>query len=456
MDFSFHRVVNQSSVAVVLILLIGLTGCAHPAQLGNRAYKQQNYSEALRYYKKAIKEGNTDPSVLHNAAQVAVEEGEFTLAERYFTKALRQGGGPDIAKDLANFYIKTSNYVSAVRVYQYLLETDLPAEPIYNNLGMALIYADRPLDAESYLLMAQNEDPTDPVPYLNLGLLYDKHLHREALAMGFYKCFNSLSDNNRQLKKVRARLRQLRRDRGRNADSAYGVKCGDKYTPANTTKQTGSSSLARMKKRIERAQQSSRGTKKDPIQLNFSENTSSNPKKQISPEVSRRLEKIEGSTRNKGDSRPTGASEQAASPAPQSSDQTDAKTGDRDSSRDQSSGDAPNQSPDDKVYRKARKAFEAGDHQKVVDQISAIPLNRLSPDTMTLYGKSLLELGQVKKASQWLEWAFREDPSYHLFDALLQTYNRLDNTAKLKQYCKRYRKQYGDKPTPEACNETNK
>src|SRR5690554_5153920 len=219
------------------VLCIGaicaLAGCVSTQQRGDRAFKAGQFSEALDHYERAIDGGDHSAQIYSNAAQAALRIGDFSLAERYFNRALQNGGGESVARELADFYIATSNYTKAVRVLQTVLETTQDPQTIFNDLGTARMYAGSPLNAESYLLVAQQMKPADPVPYVNLGVLYDKHLHNPRLAHGFYECFLELSPNSRQSGKVRARVSLLESRYSHDFPERYDVACSEPYQPVS-------------------------------------------------------------------------------------------------------------------------------------------------------------------------------------------------------------------------------
>ena len=191
------------------LLFLSFTACVTNKAIGDRAFEAGQYKDALAIYEKDIREGSEDPDLYRNAANAAVNEGAFGVAERYFSKSLRYGGGIPVARELAEFYVQTSNYASAVRVYQYLLTKSPNSQPVYNNLGTALLYAGSPFDAENYLILAQQLNPNDPIPYVNLGLLYDKHFRQPSVAIGFYKCFLKIAPNDPNSPTVRQRTSEL-------------------------------------------------------------------------------------------------------------------------------------------------------------------------------------------------------------------------------------------------------
>lgn len=195
----------------VVLISIVLAGCVNDRQLGDREFELDNFKKALEHYDRDISSGSKDPEVFAQAARASVQLGSFGTAERYYGKAVSNGAGIDVVRELAKFYVRTSNYGSAIRVYKYLLKVEQNKQPIYNNLGTAFLYSGSPFDAESYLLIAQQMDPNDPFPYLNLGLLYDQNLKKTPKAIGFYNCFMKLAPTHEAAPRVRQRLGEIER-----------------------------------------------------------------------------------------------------------------------------------------------------------------------------------------------------------------------------------------------------
>lgn len=225
---SDRRWTHRLSWAVGALLLLFFVACASPQEKGDRAMELGNYGAAMAYYEAEIDSGSEDPRLYYNAARAAQRQGAFGKAERYFSRSLRYGGGVDVARSLAEFYVQTSNFSQAVKVFQYLVRIEEDVQPLYNNIGTALMYAGHYLDAESYLLMAQQMNPNDPVPYVNLGALYDRHLRNWPRAVTFYDCYTQMSNNPTQVRTVRTRLQEMSNQR--NVDtSRVGLECGKKY-----------------------------------------------------------------------------------------------------------------------------------------------------------------------------------------------------------------------------------
>ncbi len=221
-------------VSLLLCLIIGSVACTTPRQLGDRALAEKKYQEALDYYDEEIESGSRDPELFYNAAQASLNQGDFGAAERYYSRSLRYGGGVKVMRSLAKLYIQTSNYARAAQVLYELLRIDPDQQTIYTNLGTALLYGGQYPKAESILLVAQQLDPGDPLPYLNLAVLYDRHLVSPARSAAFYSCYVELSPEqapNRAL--ARARSQELLLLVASRSGYAFPLECGVAYVPGD-------------------------------------------------------------------------------------------------------------------------------------------------------------------------------------------------------------------------------
>jgi len=220
---------------VVTLAASLLAGCVTARGYGDREFESGNYNAALTHYEVAIKEGESDAQLYHRAAKSAVATASFSQAERYYAQALRLGGGIEVARELADFYVRTSNFASAAQMYQYLLSFERDPRPVYTNLGTALMYAGQPFEGESFLLLAQQLDPTAPIPYLNLGILYDQHLKQPSYSVRFYNCYLELvQDSVANRAPVAQRIREIQDRHGRSYDTE--LKCGEPIPPQKPVK----------------------------------------------------------------------------------------------------------------------------------------------------------------------------------------------------------------------------
>lgn len=243
-----HTLFSTASVAVFFrwfAVVVLLSGCVTHESTGDKEYTAGNYKEALENYNIVISEGSEDPKVFAKAARAAFQLGNFASAERFYSRSLSFGADLQVARELARLYVQTSNYRSAVRVYQYLLEREKDPQPVYNNIGTALMYAGSPMDAESYLMIAQQLDPKDPLPYVNLGLLYDQHLKQPWRSAAFYRCFEELAPNHDDQPMVGQRRSELE---SKYPGEIESFECGQAYEPPAQPVVTKADLRARLKK----------------------------------------------------------------------------------------------------------------------------------------------------------------------------------------------------------------
>ncbi len=211
-------------------LCFGGLGCTTPKARADSAFEAERYEEALKMYEEIIDGGSRDPEVYVKAARASLKIGDFGGAERFYSRAIRYGGGIPVMRALAELYIQTSNYARAIQVLRELLNFDPNQQTVYNNLGTALMYAGDPFDAESYLMIAQQMDPSDPLPYLNLGLLYDQHLRQPRFGAQFYICYLQMASRAApQRAQVAARIEEVGLNPTRSPDE---LTCGEVYKPS--------------------------------------------------------------------------------------------------------------------------------------------------------------------------------------------------------------------------------
>lgn len=364
-----------------VIFALLLSGCATIQRQGDRAFEHGNCEQALENYDEAAENGVKDPKMFHNAALCALKLGDFAAAEKYYSQALRFGAGLDVARELAGFYVRTSNYVSAIRVYQYLLYQETDKQPVYNNLGTALMYAAQPFDAESYLMVAQQLNPKDPSPYLNLGLLYDRHLKQPWLAINFYECYDELTRGrakNSQMVRQRASELHDRYDRLYEADA---VECGKPYQPNGTTTR-----VANLREVVEEglpdeAEEPAAHAPDDP---------NAEP-----PVIERQVTDDD-----------TAAAETTATPA----------------------------------VEQARKAYRDGRWADAVGLFTSVSLAQLTPMDQKFLGIAYQKQANWAMAGHWLELALTTTEDSEILSALFDVYTRTNQEDRIAGLCKRYGK----------------
>lgn len=360
-----------------------LIGCMGSQQLGDRAFEAGDFQLALDHYDVEIGDGTRDPTVYHRAALSAMNVGSFSSAERYFSQSLRYGGGIEVARDLAQFYVRTSNYAQAVRVFQYLLNQEQDPQPVYNNLGTALMYADMPFDAETYLLVAQQLDPEDPVPYINLGLLYDRYFKQPNLALGFYRCYLEMSQDRNQTRSVRLRVEEIV-GRGGRVLSGQGVVCGEPYRPVVVAT----------------------GRLKDEFGSGVAGEDGVGPGQVIDLG-------LPGADGDEGQERVI--EEFRAEPRRAEERTTSAS-----------------------VDEGVRENFQRGRYDQVVLALTAMEAGEVGEEGRSMLGIALFKVGRFEEAQAHLESAVEARPRLELVTALFGVYRRLERVEELSILCKRF------------------
>lgn len=383
------RIVGRA-LLIVSLLAVG-AGCATSEQRADRALEQGDHVSALALYEEEIDRGSRDPELYFKAAQAAIKNGNLSLAERHYSQSLRYGGGERVARSLARYYLSTSNYASAVRVLQRLLDEVEDPQPVYNNLGTALMYSGMPLDAESYLLISQQMQPSDPLPYLNLGLLYDEHFNNPRLARGFYECYVELGEGLKQVDKVRLRISEIRRRWGVSAPQ-FRVECGEPYR--SRVAADSSSKLDKLKADQEAPSEPGAGA----IDLGVA-----------------------------------GGQGETASGPPTIEKQVEAPTAE------QADADAERSRKTLELLERAERAFASERFDVVVQAFADLPVDALNPRNAAMYGLALAKVGRQADAVPWLALSMQRRPTSSTLSALLDLYGELGDEEQLRRICDVYR-----------------
>lgn len=402
------------SGCALALCLFAMTGCLTNAQRADRAMQAGQYEDALTLYEEAIEGGSRDPEVFFRAATCASKLGSFGDAERHFSRSLRYGGGPDVARALAQLYIQTSNYAQAVRVLQVLLNDErVNAQPIYNNLGTALMYAGEVLDAESYLLIAQQMDPKDPFPYVNLGLLYDRYMRRPSLALDFYACYLELIPTKRvqQERSVKLRIYELQ-ERERHQPSKHVV-CGQPYK-APEPSVSSNEALQALKAQAKAEDALNPPKPQEPIEL----------VPDSSPQDPSKTDKTDKTAPNKQVDPVKVQVESGGELPPEPIKVADA----------QSAADAAL----DRTRQKARQQFSQKQYQDVVSTLELLSPEQLKASDALLMGRALRALERQDQALVWFKLALQrqEDPIY--LQALLELLIAQKQNTEASKLCKKY------------------
>lgn len=412
---------------VILSLMVFFCGCVGSTEMGDQAMDIGDYSAALDHYEAAIADGDKDPDLYYRAAQAAQRQGAFAKAERYFSQSLRYGGGQDVALALAEFYIQTSNFAKAVPVFQYLIRTEQDLQPLYSNMGTAMMYAGMYIDAESYLLLAQQEDPADPVPYINLGVLYDRHLRNRPKAVRFYDCFHQLSEDSSQIRTVKTRLREIQSG-SRIDTSRVDLECGEKYRMGMPESQDLS----------------------EVFELSDGENYDDDGPDGEAPIVIERLHRLVTADAQELMEDDVAASEAVADEDVLEFDDAEASEDDREAididkpgaegaaASDEQQEKQPDATADEDQIAEAVTAFESGRYDEVVDRLEEVSDDSLSADERIIWGRAYYRVGRFDDAAEILTAELDEQPSPELAELLIETHRRGGAEEKMRRICERF------------------
>jgi tetratricopeptide (TPR) repeat protein len=391
--------------ALLCAALILCAACLTPADRADRAYTSGQFDEALALYEEEISAGSKDPELFYKAGRTALKLGNFASAERYYSRSLRYGGGLTAANALAELYLQSSNYTRAIQVLKFLLNASPEdPQPIYNNLGTALMYANEPLDAESYLLVAQQLDPRDPIPYVNLGILYDRHLRQPFVAVEFYECYTSLAGQDTdQGRSIAMRIQELRNQYPPRPKPL--LTCGQPYSPDESMT-------------LGDARAALRESPAGPVQVI--------PPDEADPKGGPIVVESGGT----------------ASPAEQSV----VKPPDK-------SPDKAAKDPELATREQARDHQRAGRHTQSIAALESLPAARLSADDARMLATSYLELGQPERAELWARWAYDRDPDLASTDLLLRVLTRLGRADEINKLCAKIAEQTTMRPATRHCTQ---
>ncbi|WP_230470398.1 tetratricopeptide repeat protein [Lujinxingia vulgaris] len=409
--------------ALLVGMLAFIAGCVTTQSLGDRAFKSEEYSLALEYYEQAIAEGSRDPELYFRAARAATNVGAFAQAERYYSRSLRHGGGVRVARSLAQLYVQTSNFAQAVRVYQYLMRVEEDVQPVYSNMGAALMYAGRYLDAESFMIIAQQMKPADPVPYINLGVLYDRHIRNRPRAVAFYQCFTELTSDASQRRQVQNRMMEMANEGSIDA-SRVGLRCGETYRLPEPVAVDLSAAL------------------KDyggEVDLGFEVEAGQEP---AEIEVQRIAPPEEGASTEApaaDESDDASPAEEEIEPKVSEASGSDVIGGDRGENAAPGEAEAGESGDDalvDDAEALALNYYEDGRYDDALRALRSV--EKRSDQGDRVFGLALYRTGRFEEAAEWLELTLARLPSPEVTGALVDAYRRLGQRDALRVVCERF------------------
>ncbi len=403
-----HRWGYRGASVLVVWLCMWCIGCTSHAERADHAMAADDTERAMVYYERAIEDGSRDPGLYFRAAKAAQAQGAFAEAERYYSQSLRYGGGREVAHGLADFYISTSNFSQAARVFQYLARTEEDIQPIYTNIGTSLMYAGKYLDAESYLLLAHQMEPGEPVPYVNLGVLYDRHLRNRPRAVRFYECYVEMSEDADQVRMVHTRLREMENE-GFTDTSRVHLECGEEY-------------------RIHHHE----GDDLEEIFGYADEEAIEEEESSASPdeEIGRLVRQLPLSY---------GTAPAESSSRDDDSDGEEWQDGESEPIVERPLSDGAGEGQRVSPEEEADRAFEAGRFDDVVDILEQRREGaELGLEDKRILGEAYFRVGRFEESSAELEGVIDERPQPEVVEKLFDVYDRAGEAEKIDQLCERF------------------
>lgn len=147
--------------------------------------KKNHLSKALECYKIALSKEPSNAYAANGVGVVLAEEGSMSTAKEIFSKVQEavasnpawQISLPDAHLNLANVYLASKEYVSAIKLYQKVLTKNRSNKDAGVLLYLARAYYDSEnlLEAKRTLLRAIHVAPTDPRLRFNLALVMQQY-----------------------------------------------------------------------------------------------------------------------------------------------------------------------------------------------------------------------------------------------------------------------------------------
>lgn len=153
-------------VVCVIFLLTGCAGAiAEDNNAGNRLYRNENYTAALREYQSAQVNAPDRPEAYYNAASALAGQGNYEMAVAALEQALRVDD-PDLLfrayYNLGNVHFRAMQFNRAITAYQEALLINPDDDDARYNLELALQRAVAPTPTAIEQQTEPENDETDP------------------------------------------------------------------------------------------------------------------------------------------------------------------------------------------------------------------------------------------------------------------------------------------------------
>src|SRR5258706_1091479 len=147
-------------------------------QLGKLNFIERRFPKAEADFM-ALMQAN-DPRGLHGIMESKVNQGQWPQAIKFADDQLRQAPDRDDYRlVLAKVYFRAGKYAELAAEYQKLIVKNPKSADLYIRLGEAKVTAGDAKGAVEAYQKAKEIDPADPVPSLDLAILYDNQGRRD-------------------------------------------------------------------------------------------------------------------------------------------------------------------------------------------------------------------------------------------------------------------------------------
>jgi Flp pilus assembly protein TadD len=147
---------------------------------------------------------------LWKGGEEALEAGDIDTALQKFEKALElDRHQPRTWNYLGGIHFLQQDYFKALLNFKQAFALDPWDARAGNNVATAYEHLGQYERAEQFYLRAIEIDENYTVPYLNLGVLYSRHLDKPDLARTYWETFLSATPKGKAADQVRAELEKL-------------------------------------------------------------------------------------------------------------------------------------------------------------------------------------------------------------------------------------------------------
>ena len=148
-----------------------------------KLYKEKNYLESLKKYKKILNLNPKHISILNNIALNYEKLNENNEAINYYEQCIQiLPNERVIIHNLANAYCKTDRYLDALPLLKKIINEDYQKEANHEKLALCLFYTQTKDETKSFIKLAITNFPNNTLLNGLLGkTLLHLNLHKEGI-----------------------------------------------------------------------------------------------------------------------------------------------------------------------------------------------------------------------------------------------------------------------------------